>query len=340
MSFPNTTPSLTARMLEAIERDLRQAVALLDAQHCSAMSEMIGFHFGWLEPGGSGSGKRIRPLLTTLACAAVGGDWPRSLPAASSVELIHNFSLVHDDIQDNSLERRGRPTLWARWGIPQALNTGDAMWSLAHLSLYRLRDRGTAPEIILSVQQALDQACLHLTEGQHLDLAYETRPTVSVAEYMRMIEGKTAALISAAVRSGALIAGASADASSAFARFGRHLGLAFQILDDILGIWGTTSRTGKPAGDDLRARKKTLPILHGLEHSDEFRSLWNRKPPAANDIRAMAHALETAGSLDFARAAAEEHTTLALAALDDVRLEGEAGEDLSRLAQRLLQRDR
>lgn len=340
MTLANTAPSLTACMLEAIERDLRQVVALLDAQRCPAMAEMIAFHFGWLEPGGSGGGKRIRPLLTTLTCAALGGDWARALPAASSVELIHNFSLVHDDIQDNSLERRGRPTLWARWGIPQALNTGDAMWSLAHLSLHRLRHQATDPEIILTVQHALDQACLLLTEGQHLDLDFEARPTVPVADYMRMIEGKTAALISAAARAGALIAGASSDASEECARFGRHLGLAFQILDDILGIWGTTSRTGKPAGDDLRARKKTLPILHGLEHSDAFRSLWSRNSPTENEISAMAHALETAGSLDYARAEAEEHTRLALAALHSARPKGEAGEDLSRLAQRLLQRDR
>ncbi len=331
---------LSSRMLAAIEQDLHQAVSLLDAQRCPQMAEMLAYHLGWDQPQGSGGGKRIRPLLTTLTCAAVGGDWPRSLPAASSVELIHNFSLVHDDIQDNSLERRGRPTLWARWGVPQALNTGDAIWSLAQLSLLRLGDHGLPCDIILRVQHALGQACLHLTEGQHLDLSYERLPSVSIADYQHMIEAKTAALISAAVRCGALIAGAADDITDACARFGTHLGLAFQILDDLLGIWGTSSRTGKPAGDDLRAHKKTLPILHGLEHSETFRTLWKAATPDEDQIQHMARALEDAGSRDFALAAAEHHTALALEALEAARPGGEAGDELGRLSRRLLQRDR
>ncbi len=340
MSPSDPAPSLTTRMLASIEQDLHQAVALLDPEHCAGMIEMVAYHLGWDDPGGSGGGKRIRPLLTTLCCAATGGEWTRSLPAASSIELIHNFSLVHDDIQDNSLERRGRPTVWARWGVPQALNTGDAIWAMAQLSLQRLPDQGVPADVTLRVQHALALACLRLTEGQHLDLSYETRTSVSVHDYAHMIERKTAALIAAATHCGAVIAGAADAICSACSSFGTHLGLAFQILDDILGIWGATSRTGKPAGDDLRAHKKTLPILHGLEHSEEFRSLWQRQGPGEDDIRRMATSLERAGSRDFALAAAKEHTDLALAALDAAHPQGEAGEELTRLARRLLQRDR
>lgn len=334
------TSSISHRMLEAIEQDLRCAASLLDAERCPEMAEMVAYHFGWDQPQAGAGGKRIRPLLTTLTCAAVGGDWTRSLPAASSVELIHNFSLAHDDIQDSSLERRGRPTLWARWGIAQALNTGDAVWSLAQLSLLRLREHGLPADIILRVQDCLGRACLRLTEGQHLDLSYERRPTVSIAEYQHMIETKTAALISAAACCGAIIAGAPDDIINTCGRFGTHLGIAFQILDDLLGIWGSTNRTGKPAGDDLRARKKTLPILHGLQHSEAFRTLWNDAASGDERIESMAHSLEGCGARDFAMASAERHTVQALEALAAIRPQGEAGEELRRLALRLLQRDR
>lgn len=327
-------------MLQAIERDLHLAIGLLETEQYPAMVEMIAYHLGWLEAGGNAGGKRIRPLLTMLTCAAFGGEWRRALPVASGVELIHNFSLVHDDIQDGSRERRGRPTLWARWGVPQALNTGDAMWALARLSLLRLQAEGFPGDIVLEIQRILDEACLHLTEGQHLDLAFESQAVVPLGDYMRMIEGKTAALVSAAAQCGACIAGAAADIRSACARFGRHLGLAFQILDDILGIWGSADRTGKPAGDDLRSHKKSLPVLHGLAHSEQFRALWSQDATDEQALLALTSALEAAGSLEFARSAAEDHTTLALAALEEAGPSGEAGDELSHLARRLLQRDR
>jgi geranylgeranyl diphosphate synthase type I len=333
-------PSISREMLEALEADLRAATALLDAVRYAPMVEMVDHHFGWSDASGRSRGKRIRPLLALLCCAAAGGDWRGALPAASAVELIHNFSLVHDDIQDQSRERRGRPTLWARWGIAQALNTGDAMLVMARLSALRLRALGHPESTVLAVSRSLDEACLHLTKGQHLDLAFETRDDVGVDLYLEMIEGKTAALVAAATACGAALARPAPRVLEAYRSFGRHLGLAFQILDDVLGIWGAPEVTGKPAGDDLKARKKSLPVIYGLEHSEAFRERWSSGGVDGTSILGMTRELEACGSLEHARASAGTHTDRALDSLERARPEGQAAVELRELALRLLQRDR
>jgi geranylgeranyl diphosphate synthase type I len=332
--------ALVSEMLAAVESDLRAATSLLDPGPYAGMVEMVGHHFGWSETGDQPGGKRIRPMLTLLCCAAAGGDWQGALPAASSVELIHNFSLIHDDIQDNSAERRGRTTVWKRWGVPQAINTGDALLILAHLAAHRLTAIGVPPDTALAVQRYLDEACLHLTRGQHLDLAFETREHVSDVEYMEMIEGKTGALISAAATCGARIAQAESSALDHFRQFGRHLGLAFQILDDILGIWGAPEVTGKPAGDDLRAHKKSLPVLFGLQQSPAFLQLWSSGRTDEPILVEMTVALEKAGSLEFSRREAEDHTEQALSHLRAAASAGPALDELHNLTLTLLKRRR
>jgi geranylgeranyl diphosphate synthase type I len=304
------------------------------------MTEMVAHHFGWSEADAQGRGKRIRPLLALLCCGAAGGAWQDALPVASAIELVHNFSLAHDDIQDQSPERRGRPTLWARWGTAQAINTGDALLALARLSTFRLRGIGHTEATVLDVQRALDEACLHLTKGQHLDLAFESHERVTVDEYLEMIEGKTAALVAASTACGALLARAAPRLLEAYRDFGRNLGLAFQILDDVLGIWGAPGITGKPAGDDLKSRKKTLPVLFGLEHSGPFRDLWSATDVSEGKLGEMARLLEDCGALEHARTAAGKHTDRALDSLERAHPQGEAAEELRALALRLLQRDR
>lgn len=331
---------LADAMLEALEHDLRQAVAHLPAGRTAALREMLDYHLGWSSGTPAGRGKRIRPQLTLLACQAAGGDWTTALPAASAVELIHNFSLVHDDIQDQSNARRGRPTLWTLWGVPQAINAGDALLVLARLATQRLLARGVSAADALEVQRLLDQACLELTQGQFLDLDFETRPAVPVADYLAMIEGKTAALLAAATACGAHLAGAGAARVQAFADYGRSLGLAFQILDDILGIWGATQDTGKPAGDDLRARKKSLPIVWGIENAPAFADLWQAGAVDDQSVGAMAGALEAEGALPAARAAAADYTARALEALAHAAVEPGAGAALRALTLQLLHRDR
>ena len=276
-------------------------------------------------------------MLTLLSCAGAGADWEIALPAASAVELVHSFSLVHDDIQDQSETRRGRLTLWKLWGLAQALNTGDAIFTLARLATHRLVKVGNSYETILDVQHILDQACLQLTRGQHLDLAYETKDNVAISDYLRMIEGKTSALLSAALAIGAHIAGASDSTVKAYRSFGHNLGLAFQIEDDILGIWGETNLTGKPTGDDLLRRKKSLPTLYGLEKSTTFSDLFFQENDDV-DLFDLVAALDEVGAHQHARSIAQHHTDLALAALKEAAPMDPSGRELKRLSLLLLMR--
>jgi geranylgeranyl diphosphate synthase type I len=326
-------------MLDAIEDELKTSVELLDRDTGGEMVEMIQYHLGWRDQPAI-RGKRLRPLLSVLSCQAAGGEWPACLPVACAIELIHNFTLIHDDIEDKSDTRRGRITIWKRWGVAQAINTGDAVLILAHLSCQRLRQAGVPAATVLDVQRALDQACLRLTVGQYQDLAFESLPDVSEATYLEMVEGKTAALIASGTEAGALVADADERTVEAYREFGHHLGLSFQIQDDILGIWGAPEVTGKPAGDDLRSRKKSLPILYGIHTSKEFSELWDLPAVESTDIDAMTHVLVGAGALAYAQRASETHMDMALAALESARPLQPAADELRRLSLNLLGRDR
>jgi geranylgeranyl diphosphate synthase type I len=339
MTTRSQTAALRSEMLAAIEEQLRAAATPLTHGPQAEMGEMVSFHFGWDGAERHAGGKRIRPLLTTLCCSAAGGSWQQAIPAAAAVELIHNFSLIHDDIEDGSRTRRGRPTLWTRWDLPQALNTGDALLILSQSTAQALDGQGVDAARVLAVLTALNDACLQLTIGQHLDLAFETRRSVSLDEYLVMIRGKTASLTAAAAAAGAIVGGCDQHGIDGFRGFGHHLGMAFQIQDDILGIWGVPDRTGKPAGDDLLSRKKTLPVLLGLSESQGFRELWAESPQARQDLDPMRRALEAAGVLKRCRQMAEEHTQQALARLADADPNGEAVGELRTLAEGLLDRD-
>ncbi len=340
MTLQEPAVELLEEMLAALEQRLRQSVSVLDGPPHRAMADMVHDHLGWSQAENEGRGKRLRPLLTLLICDGAGGTWRRALPAAVAVELVHNFSLIHDDIEDRSETRRGRPTIWKRWGMPQALNTGDALLILSQAAGHRLVDEGVSPNTTLNVLRELDAACLRLTIGQHLDLAFEDQELVSEEAYLTMIGGKTSSLLATATSIGARVADAAPAIVDAYRNFGHHLGMSFQILDDVLGIWGEPAKTGKPTGDDLRARKKTLPALHGLEHSAEFRSLWAETDPAEAHIANMKKALEVAGSLEHARNLAATHTDQALAQLKRADPRGTAAAELERIAADLLARER
>ena len=227
----NELESLTADYLPAIEDEMRAVLRADGAGAGDPFYGMIHYHMGWadeaLRPAGGNSGKRIRPLLCLLASAAAGGDWQQAVPAAAAIEILHNFSLVHDDIQDNSPTRRGRSTVWTLWGQPQAINTGDAMFALAFAAIQRLSNCGAAPTTTLAALQVFTDTCIALTEGQYLDMSFEQRATVTVDEYLRMIEGKTAALVGASVAIGALIGGASPAQAAALRELGVELGQGF-----------------------------------------------------------------------------------------------------------------
>jgi geranylgeranyl diphosphate synthase type I len=269
---------------------------------------MMRYHLGWVDahfqPQTSPTGKRLRPLFCLLACAAVGGDPTQALPAAAALEFLHNFSLVHDDTEDGDAMRRHQPTVWKLWGVPQAINVGDALFALAFAALQRLPQRGVSPERTLRVLDLFTQTCLALAEGQHLDLCFEQHPTISIDEYLRMIQGKTAALVGASVGIGALIGGASTAQAAALQRFGEHLGLAFQIRDDLLGIWGDPEETGKTGGQDILRRKKSLPMVYALNDAEigtQLRALLATDVGAEQLPQALA-CLEQAGARSFAEA--------------------------------------
>ena len=323
---------LNSLYLPALEDELRRAVGAGPA-HLAELYEMLTYHMGWTD--GQAGGKRIRPLLTLLCCSAAEGDWQTALPMAAGVELLHNFSLIHDDIQDNSPLRRGRPTMWSRWGAAQAINAGDAMFTLAHLAPQALRARQVEAALALRALELFDQTCLVLTQGQYLDMSFEKRQRVTVAEYLTMIEAKTAALIAAASRLGALLGAAQPARAESFAEFGRNLGLAFQVQDDLLGIWGDPAVTGKSAASDLEKRKKSLPVVYGLERSEEFARAYAQP---GGDAAGMAGTLEQLGARRFAQQKAAELTAAAHHHLDAAQPAGEAGAALGELTDQLLNR--
>lgn len=230
------------------------------------LAGMARYQLGWVDdrfaPAGNvDQGKRLRPEIALLCCQAAGGRAELAAPLAAAIELLHNFTLVHDDIQDRSPTRRHRPTVWTVWGEGQAINAGDALFAAAHLALFQLKDQGVEAARVLEIAEAFDRMTVEIVAGQVADISFESRSDVSPDEYLTMIAGKTAAIVRFAAWAGAAIAGVSADVAERFGEFGLALGLGFQIQDDLLGIWASAADTGKAAADDIRRKKKSLPIL-------------------------------------------------------------------------------
>jgi geranylgeranyl diphosphate synthase, type I len=329
-------------MLPALEAEMR-AVLRADSDRPDLFYGMMHYHMGWvddaLNPANINGGKRIRPILCLLTCAAAGDDWRQAVPAAAAIELLHNFSLIHDDIEDASPTRRGRPTLWQLWGIEQAINSGDAMFAIAHLALNRLVERGVPAARVVTALRRFDETCVALTIGQHHDMDFENRAEVSVEEYMAMIEGKTAVLLSLCAELGALIAGQDEETIAHYATFGRDLGLAFQVKDDILGIWGDEARTGKSAATDIETKKKTLPVLYGLGKSEALRQLYAEAEVDEGFVTAVIARLDESGAYDFASDKAGHYSQSALDHLEAVQPGGPAYTALYQLTNMLLQRD-
>lgn len=322
MSDLNVFDRFAQAWLPRLEGEMR-AVLACPEDVVAAHYGMMHYHLGWADdtfrPGEFGAGKRIRPLLCLLACEAVGGDPAAALPAAAAAEILHNFSLIHDDIEDGDETRRHRPTVWTIWGVPQAINAGDGMFALAYAALLRSQKRGVSATSLVAALDRFTACCVALTEGQHLDIDFEKRARVSVADYLRMIEGKTAFLLATSLAIGALMGGADGRTDDALYRFGRHIGLAFQIRDDILGIWGDPALTGKAAGNDILRRKKSLPLLYALDHPTVGPLLAERlaQPLVETDLPAVYDLLAGAGARVFAEEQVENHHERGLAALDE-----------------------
>ncbi len=338
----NELKSLSQLMLPKLEEELRIVFKANDGQP-DPFYGMMQYHMGWVnesfQPVKVHGGKRIRPLLTMLTCQASAGDWTKAVPAAAAIEILHNFSLVHDDIEDISPTRRGRKTVWKIWGEAQAINSGDAMFAVAHLALARLDLRDVPSATIVRTMRRFDKACLLLTQGQYNDMDFETREEVQVDDYIEMITGKTAVLLSLCAELGAVIAAQDENSITHYAEFGLNLGLAFQVIDDILGIWGDESRTGKSAATDIVTKKKTLPVLYGLERSTALKDLYRHAEADDVFVREVVNLLDELGAREYASAKAAAYSNAARQHLQEANPTGEAGEALLQLADMLLQRD-
>jgi geranylgeranyl diphosphate synthase type I len=303
------------------------------------------YHLGWrderLQPAYSDPGKLLRPVFCLLSCQAVGGDPRQALPLAAGIQLMHDFSLIHDDIEDQSDTRRGRPTVWTKWGMAQGINTGDGMLIVSHLSLHRMVEAGVRPEIVLDVLHRFDQTVLSVCEGQFLDINYEGNLAINEDDYLSMISRKTAALIAASTELGALVGGADDKTAQAMFDFGQNLGLAFQIQDDVLGIWGDPEETGKPFAADLLRRKLSLPVIHALNSSEreELARLYQKQETAPGDISTMLDILERTESRRYVEHVSEQYHCRAMAALDAIENgDSRALAEMRRIAEGLLKR--
>ncbi|MGW4094955.1 polyprenyl synthetase family protein [Nocardia sp. NPDC004750] len=320
-----------------IEPLLREAVASLPEPLCL----MAGYHFGWWDatggPVAGASGKSLRAALLIAAANAFGGAGVSALRAAVAIELVHNFSLVHDDIIDGDSTRRGRPSAWAVWGVNEAVLLGNALHALA------IRELAAALPIsaAAAATERLETAVLQMCAGQHQDCAFETHPGIHIDDYIQMARGKTGALIGCACAVGALCAGADAHMVSVMDSFGRDLGLAFQFTDDVIGIWGDPQVTGKPVGSDLARRKQTLPVIKvltsGTDAANKLRALYESKvvltPAEVDQARGL---LDLTDTRSWTEQCASQRARAAIRALPDRW----ATSDLLTLARSAVCRDR
>ncbi|MFB9570571.1 polyprenyl synthetase family protein [Saccharopolyspora hordei] len=291
---------LTAR--EAVDPVLREAIGRLDPD----TRRVCEYHFGWRGVDGTaegGGGKALRPAMVLLSaqCARPPGAPDDAVAAAEAVELVHNFSLLHDDVMDGDTSRRHRPTAWTVFGRPAALLAGDALLSLATEVLL-----GSSSPHAAAAARALSATTRVLIAGQAADLDFEHRDQVSLEECLLMAHDKTAALLACASSIGALTAGAPQDTVVGLRAFGTELGMAFQLVDDLLGLWGDPEVTGKPVLSDLRARKKSVPVVHALNSGtsagDRLRELYAQPGPLTEQqLREAADMVQRAGSADWTR---------------------------------------
>ncbi len=329
-------PGSLVRLKPLISAGLRDAVGRLSPR----LSRMVSYHLGWRDELGretdADGGKALRPTIALVAAEAVGAPAEAAVPGAVAVELVHNFSLLHDDVMDGDRERRHRPTVWALFGMGEAIIAGDALLALAQRVL--LEDErpegGQAAEV-------LNRATAEMIEGQSDDLSFEARIDVSIDECLSMSTHKTAALLSAAAALGAILGGGDQRAVEALRSYGRHLGLAFQAVDDVLGIWGDPVVTGKPAANDLRQRKKTIPVVHALSSPSgaELKTLILNGDLTEGTLRRAVQIIEESGSREWALELAGRNLAQSLAALEEGSLAPKAADELGELAHFVVQRD-
>lgn len=316
-----SVPEALLRTRPAIDEGLRRAVGRLSPE----IRPIAEYHLGWRDAAGSrvdgDGGKAVRPAIALVAAEAVGGLAADAVAGAVALELVHDFSLIHDDVMDGDRERRHRPTVWALFGTGAAIVAGDAMLSLAHELL--LAD---PPPRARRAAGELARATSDMIRGQAEDLSFESRDDVAEDECLAMCSHKTGALLAGAGTIGAVLGGGDDTAVEALRTYGRSLGISFQAVDDVLGIWGDPAVTGKPAASDLTQHKKTLPVVHALT-------------TAGREAAGTVVGLDRFGAREWTLAVAERHLRTALEALDGAGLRADRADDLRDIALFVTRRD-
>ena len=316
---------------------------------CNPIYRPLRYAMGWFDENGNPNdgavGKALRPTLCLLACDAAGGDALKALPAAVSLELIHNFSMVHDDIQDGDKIRRNRPTLWAVWGVPKAIVAGNALRVVADMSLSHPDAEYLCPEQMVVISGLLTESYLDMIEGQYLDLSYEGRPDIGLNDYLGMISRKTGSLIRCALSIGATIGARNSEVVRSLSVYGKALGYVYQIRDDMLGIWGNEQVTGKPVGADVARRKNTFPLVYALSKAegtdrDVILDAYRGSTVDENAVGSVIEVLDKVGAREYAQAVTNRYCQAALDSIADLALDSEDRRDLEELARFLLIRER
>lgn len=330
-------PSVLARAKDAIDAPLRAAVESLDPN----LAMPAAYHLGWLHADGSpaahDSGKGVRPALVVLGAEAAGAQVDAAVPGAVAVELIHNFSLIHDDIMDNDLIRRHRRTVWDVFGVGDAIIVGDALHALA---FHVLCEPGSLAGFTAAGR--LVQATSAMIAGQAQDVALDRAERAGLDDCIAMESNKTGALLAQAPAIGAVLGGGGPELTAALERFGMALGIAFQAVDDVLGIWGDPARTGKAVGNDLREKKKSMPIAIALDAGGSLEAQVLEVfsgPIDDTQVTSLTTALNQAGIRGQVEALADRYLSNAIAALDTVTLPEPTRAELAELAHFITSRD-
>ena len=333
------SPQALNRVMELVEPELVNSVKKLSDE----LLPVIEYHFGWKTIKGieapEDTGKRLRPSLAVLSAEAVGRDMEVAIPGAVAVELIHNFSLIHDDIIDGDKERRHRPSAWTAFSIEDALIAGDALHTLA----FQVLLEENTPERVQAARRLVD-ATTTMISGQAADMTFDDLPTISFEECLKMEAAKTGALLGYSSSVGAILSGADENTCNALEVFGYELGLAYQAVDDVLGIWGDPKITGKPAGNDLREKKKSMPVSIVLSannsDSEKLLEIFSTTEDLDEEEIVKASALiENAGGREATLEEADEHLKRAIEFLNNADIRKETFCELEEIAHFVVNRD-
>lgn len=315
--------------IEQIDRELETWIPQLD-RSAPLLSRMTSYHLGLVNPAGETiaaddrrrfQGKRFRPMIALMSCVAAGGTIEDAAPLAAAIELLHNFTLIHDDVQDRSPNRRHRATVWRIWGDAQAINAGDALFAVAQLAILNIPSTGVDSDKVVAISQQFNRTTIEIVRGQVLDIDFEGRDDIGPDDYLAMIERKTAAIVEFAAWSGATLGGADSGTAETFGRFGKALGVGFQIQDDALGVWGASEETGKDTGDDIRGHKQSLPLLllraaADTRDSKALDSIFGGDRIAEDDVMAVLSMLAKYRIADDVASSVRWYHDDAIAALD------------------------